>query len=108
MLFDELFRVLIIYLALIIFFALLGLKFSKKAKLDEEQKRVPKKIYKICPCKRAVESGLMSKLCIYSGAICFMLSLTNLTLIANLNLNNFIVLFLAMLCTMLGWFIKND
>ena len=64
-------------------------------------------LYKHCPCRKAVENGTMSTLCIYSSVAGFMLSLTNIALMGNYATQNFIVLALSMLCAWLGWVLKK-
>ena len=66
-----------------------------------------KGLYKHCPCRKAVDNGLMSSLCIYSSTAGFMLSLTNIALIGNYAWQNFAVLGLSLLCAWLGWVLKK-
>lgn len=104
--FEGLFNVLIYYLAILSLFALIGLKFSKKHKESKEQTPL-KKLYKHCPCRKAVENGFMSKICIYSSATAFMLAFSNIALIANYSKSNFILLILALICGYIGWVLKK-
>ena len=66
-----------------------------------------KGLYKHCPCRKAVDNGLMSSVCIYSSTAGFMLSLTNIALIGNYSWQNFAVLGLSLLCAWLGWVLKK-
>ncbi len=66
-----------------------------------------KGLYKHCPCRKAVDNGLMSSVCIYSSVAGFMLSLTNIALIGNYSWQNFAVLVLSLLCAWLGWVLKK-
>ena len=66
-----------------------------------------KGLYKHCPCRKAVENGLMSSICIYSSVAGFMLSLTNIAFIGNYAWQNFAVLVLSVLCAWLGWVLKK-
>ena len=66
-----------------------------------------KGLYKHCPCRKAVDNGLMSSVCIYSSTAGFMLSLTNIALIGNYAWQNFAVLVLSLLCAWLGWVLKK-
>ena len=66
-----------------------------------------KGLYKHCPCRKAVDNGLMSSVCIYSSTAGFMLSLTNIALIGNYAWQNFAVLGLSLLCAWLGWVLKK-
>lgn len=74
-------------------------KFSKKSAF--------KGLYKHCPCRKAVENGLMSSICVYSSVVGFMLSLTNIALMGNYATQNFIVLVLSIFCAWLGWVLKK-
>lgn len=114
MLFDFVCEFLIYYLALLLLIALMGMKFAQKhhefntAQSDlAHKKSVLKGLYKHCPCRKAVENGLMSSICIYSGIIGFMLSVTNIALISTYSLSNFILLFLSVICAYFGWILKK-
>ncbi|NDJ27904.1 hypothetical protein DMB95_07385 [Campylobacter sp. MIT 12-8780] len=109
-LFDSLFEFLLYYLSFLALVSLIGMKFAKKHEQLEQnpsQKSSLKKLYKNCPCRKAVQNGVMSSACIYSAAAGFMLSLTNIALISNYTLRNFIVLALSLLCFYLGWVLKK-
>ena len=137
MLFDTLFEFLVYYLGFLLVVGLLGAIFSKKhkelnalnevnnanglkkgdlAELDGKagisqnatrKKSAFKGLYKHCPCRKAVENGLMSSICIYSSVAGFMLSLTNIAFIGNYAWQNFAVLVLSVLCAWLGWVLKK-
>ena len=137
MLFDTLFEFLVYYLGFLLVVGLLGAVFSKKhkelnalnkvnnasglkkgdlaeleGKAGVSQSVVRKKsafkgLYKHCPCRKAVENGLMSSICIYSSVAGFMLSLTNIAFIGNYAWQNFAVLVLSVLCAWLGWVLKK-
>ncbi len=137
MLFDTLFEFLVYYLGFLLVIGLLGAIFSKKhkelstlsefnnasvlkkgdlaeleGKASVSQSIVRKKsafkgLYKHCPCRKAVENGLMSSICIYSSVAGFMLSLTNIAFIGNYAWQNFAVLVLSVLCAWLGWVLKK-
>lgn len=137
MLFDTLFEFLVYYLGFLLVVGLLGAIFSKKHKelnaLNEvnnasglkkgdlaelegkagisqnvvRKKSAFKGLYKHCPCRKAVENGLMSSICIYSSVAGFMLSLTNIAFIGNYAWQNFAVLVLSVLCAWLGWVLKK-
>ena len=137
MLFDTLFEFLVYYLGFLLVVGLLGAVFSKKHKelnaLNEvnnasglkkgdlaelesktgvsqnvvRKKSAFKGLYKHCPCRKAVENGLMSSICIYSSVAGFMLSLTNIAFIGNYAWQNFAVLVLSVLCAWLGWVLKK-
>lgn len=139
MLFDKLFDFLALYLALVLFIALMGMKFAKKHKelkaefgansklgrnsqldthtefneiLALKAKKTRKKsvfsgLYKHCPCRKAVENGTMSSICIYSGVAGFMLSVTNVALMSNYSTTNFIVFALSLICAYFGWVLKK-
>lgn len=151
MLFDKLFDFLALYLALVLFIALMGMKFAKKhkelnaefgansklnaggefgenvkfdrnsqfdthAEFDEsvtlKAKKTRKKsvfsgLYKHCPCRKAVENGTMSSICVYSGVAGFMLSVTNVALMSNYSTTNFIVFALSLICLWFGWVLKK-
>lgn len=137
MLFDTLFEFLVYYLGFLLVVGLLGAIFSKKhkelnalnkvnnasglkkgdlaeleGKAGVSQSVVRKKsafkgLYKHCPCRKAVENGLMSSICIYSSVAGFMLSLTNIAFIGNYAWQNFAVLVLSVLCAWLGWVLKK-
>ena len=137
MLFDTLFEFLVYYLGFLLVVGLLGAVFSKKHKelnaLSEfnnanglkkgdlaelegkagvsqsvvRKKSAFKGLYKHCPCRKAVENGLMSSICIYSSVAGFMLSLTNIAFIGNYAWQNFAVLVLSVLCAWLGWVLKK-
>ena len=84
----------------------------KEGKVGVSQSVVRKKsafkgLYKHCPCRKAVENGLMSSICIYSSVAGFMLSLTNIAFIGNYAWQNFAVLVLSVLCAWLGWVLKK-
>lgn len=74
-------------------------KFSKKSAF--------KGLYKHCPCRKAVENGLMSSICVYSSVAGFMLSLTNIALVGIYSVSNFAVLALSVLCAYFGWVLKK-
>ena len=75
---------------------------------DKIHKKSPfKGLYKHCPCRKAVDNGLMSSVCIYSSTAGFMLSLTNIALIGNYAWQNFAVLGMSLLCAWLGWVLKK-
>lgn len=114
MFFDKLLEFLIFYLALLAFISLMGMKFSKKHQelntLDSQvikKKSIFKGLYKHCPCRKAVENGLMSSICIYSSIAGFMLSITNIALMSHYSMTNFIVLILSLICAYLGWVLKK-
>ena len=137
MLFDTLFEFLVYYLGFLLVVGLLGAVFSKKHKelnaLSEfnnasvlkkgnlaelegkagisqnvvRKKSAFKGLYKHCPCRKAVDNGLMSSICIYSSVAGFMLSLTNIAFIGNYAWQNFAVLVLSVLCAWLGWVLKK-
>ena len=137
MLFDTLFEFLVYYLGFLLVVGFLGAVFSKKHKelnaLSEfnnanglkkgdlaelegkagvsqsvvRKKSAFKGLYKHCPCRKAVENGLMSSICIYSSVAGFMLSLTNIAFIGNYAWQNFAVLVLSVLCAWLGWVLKK-
>lgn len=112
MLFDRLFEFLALYLALLAFISLMGMKFSKKhqelnALNTQKKKSLFKGLYKHCPCRKAVENGLMSSICIYSSIAGFMLSIINIALMSDYTRTNFIVLILSLICAYLGWVLKK-
>ncbi len=124
MLFDALFEFLVYYLGFLLVVGLLGAVFSKKYRefntLNEikgdtasvsqsvvQKNSAFKGLYKHCPCRKAVDNGLMSSVCIYSSVAGFMLSLTNIALIGNYSWQNFAVLGLSLLCAWLGWVLKK-
>lgn len=112
MLFDKLFTFLVYYFAFLLLIALIGMKFAKKhqelSAPHSNKKSAFKGLYKHCPCRRAVENGTMSVICIYSGVGGFMLSLSNIALMSNHNTANFIVLTLSTICAYMGWVLKKD
>lgn len=116
--FDSLFDFLALYLGILLVIALVGMFFAKKHKdLNAEfnensaqkfsKKSAFKGLYKHCPCRKAVENGLMSSICVYSSVAGFMLSLTNIALMGNYATQNFIVLVLSIFCAWLGWVLKK-
>lgn len=114
MLFDFVCEFLIYYLTLLLLVALMGMKFAQKHhELNITQnnlthkKSVLKGLYKHCPCRKAVENGLMSSICIYSGIIGFMLSVTNIALMSLYSISNFVLLFLSAICAYFGWILKK-
>lgn len=114
MLFDKIFILLGYYLAFLSFIALLGAKFAQKHnELNAIQPNAPQKksalkgLYKHCPCRKAVENGLMSSICVYSSVVGFMLSLTNIALVGIYSVSNFAVLALSVLCAYFGWVLKK-
>ena len=135
MLFDKFFEFLALYLVLVLFIALLGMKFAKKhkelnaqngenSKFDansklgaptsanvahstKRKKSALSGLYEHCPCRKAVENGVMSSICIYSGVAGFMLSLTNIALVGIYSVANFAVLGLSVICAYFGWVLKK-
>lgn len=114
MLFDKFFILLGYYLAFLSFIALLGAKFAQKHnELNAIQPNAPQKksalkgLYKHCPCRKAVENGLMSTICVYSSVVGFMLSLTNIAIVGIYSVSNFVVLALSVLCAYFGWVLKK-
>lgn len=107
--FGGFFSLIVWYLLILLCFALVGVLFHFFVKKDEEQTQSRKlsKIYKACPCQKAVQSGFMSKLCTLSGVFAFMLSLTNLALIGNFSLQNYTILALSLTHIALGWVLKK-
>lgn len=94
----------------------LGVEFSKNSAFGENAdfiSAVPRKksalsgLYKHCPCRKAVENGTMSSICVYSGVAGFMLSLTNIALISDYRAMNFIVLALSSISAWFGWILKK-
>lgn len=131
MLFDKLFDFLALYLALVLFIALMGMKFSKKHKelnadfsanvalgaggengensplKARRKKSLMSGLYKHCPCRKAVENGTMSSICVYSGVAGFMLSVTNVALMSNYSTTNFIIFALSLISAYFGWVLKK-
>lgn len=108
--FGILFQFLLFYLIALVLVACLGLKFSHKnqqIQTTQNTKTTLKKLYKICPCRKAVENGLMSSICIYSAVGAFMLSLIDIAFVKNYALIDFAVLLLSVLCAYLGWILKK-
>lgn len=116
--FDSLFDFLALYLGFLLLIALVGMFFAKKHKeLNAEfnensaqkfsKKSAFKGLYKHCPCRKAVENGLMSSICVYSSVVGFMLSLTNIALVGIYSVSNFAVLALSVLCAYFGWVLKK-
>lgn len=116
--FDSLFDFLALYLGFLLLIALVGMFFAKKHKeLNTEfnensaqkfsKKSAFKGLYKHCPCRKAVENGLMSSICVYSSVVGFMLSLTNIALVGIYSVSNFVVLALSVLCAYFGWVLKK-
>lgn len=79
-------------------------EFGKKAL---RKKSALSGLYKHCPCRKAVENGVMSSICVYSGVAGFMLSLTNIALVGIYSVANFAVLALSMICAYFGWVLKK-
>ena len=127
MFFDALFEFLAYYLGALLAVALLGMHFAKKhkelnadlsansgtsANAEFGKKALRKKsalsgLYRHCPCRKAVENGVMSSICVYSGVAGFMLSLTNIALVGIYSVANFAVLALSMICAYFGWVLKK-
>lgn len=105
--FSGFFSLVVWYLLILLCFALVGVLFHSLAKKDEKKPRKLGKIYKACPCQKAVQNGFMSKLCTYSGAFAFMLSLTNLALIGNFSVQNYTILVLSLTHIALGWVLQK-
>lgn len=132
--FESLFEFLSLYLIVLCAFCLLGAFFQnrlnalKKKELESIKQRLDKdlsefekeqgikksevrpskmrKIYELCPCQRAASSGLASKLCIYSGGLCFMLSLSNIAFVAS-DAPSLLLLILSFVSLYIGWVLKK-
>lgn len=112
MFFEMVFDFLLYYLAFLALIALMGMRFSKKYKAlkntQTPQKSLFTGLYKHCPCRKAVENGLMSSICIYSSIIAFMLSISHIALMKDYSLTKIIVLLLSAICAWLGWILKKE
>ncbi|MDO4673976.1 hypothetical protein [Campylobacter sp.] len=83
-------------------FALLGLKFQKKAAKSTA------KIYRHCPCKKMADNGSLSTLCMYAAMGGFLYSGYALSFVG---LGDWVLdgLFLLVLvCGYLGWNLKRE
>lgn len=111
--FDKLFEFMAYYLAILLVIASLGRIFSRAhRKIEdlpslEQRKRRLKGLYKHCPCRKAVENGTMSSVCVYSSVAGFMLSLSDIALMGDLQALNFILLALSLACAYFGWVLKK-
>ncbi|EAK0965149.1 hypothetical protein A0Y90_01640 [Campylobacter upsaliensis] len=93
---------LIYYFAFLTIFGLLGLKFQKKSQTNNE------KFYHFCPCKKMVENGSLSMICMYSAMGGFLYSATSLSFIGFVNLELNALFALSLLCAYVGWRLKKE
>lgn len=119
--FDKIFEFMVYYLAILLVISSLGRIFSRKhkqisaleAEFSENQsakirrKSAFKGLYKHCPCRKAVENGTMSSICVYSSVAGFMMSLTDIALMGDYGALNFILLALSLVCAYFGWVLKK-
>lgn len=112
MFFEMMFDFLLYYLAFLALIALMGMRFSRKYKelknTQTPQKSLFKGLYKHCPCRKAVENGLMSNICIYSSIAACMLSISDIALTKDYSLTKIIVLLLSAICAWFGWILKKE
>lgn len=96
------------FLIFLCLLSILGLNFAKKHKDAEQGKSVRfKKLYKHCPCRKAVDSGFLSVVCTYSGVGAFMLSVLNMGFIANYEKNIIIMFFLSLFTVAFAFILKK-
>ncbi|QOW64370.1 hypothetical protein IRA69_03470 [Campylobacter hepaticus] len=95
--------ILLYYYIILNIFALLGL-FLTKNKTNEIKYN---QFYKICPCKKMVEQGYLSTVCIYSSIGGFFYSVLSIGLIGFGNLNINLIFFMTLLNAFLAWKLKT-
>ncbi|MBM0637078.1 hypothetical protein LNU06_02820 [Campylobacter sp. VicNov18] len=83
-------------------FAILGLFFKSKQKNQFNEK----KFYKICPCKKMAENGILSTICIYSAVGGFTYSVLSIGLIGFVNWDINLIFLMGILSAFLGWKLK--